>query len=75
MQIDKDQILGMLRQQGKDREADSASDELPDTVDTDKDRGLLSKYGVDVEDLLRKLPGGLGDKLPGGVTKKLDDLL
>jgi hypothetical protein len=75
MQIDKDQILSMLRQQGKDREADSASDELPDKVDSDKDRGLLSKYGLDVEDLLKQLPGGLGDKLPDGVTKKLDDLL
>jgi hypothetical protein len=57
MNIDKDQILRLLRSQGKDDQASQASSELPDQVDTDnaQDAGLLSKYGVD--------PGGLRGRL------------
>jgi hypothetical protein len=78
MHIDKDTILDLLKQQGRDNDAAVADKELPDTVDTDKDSGLLSRFGIDVGDLLGKLPGGIGDKvddLPGGVGKKLNDLL
>jgi hypothetical protein len=62
--IDKDQILQLLRSQGQDESARQASAELPDKVDTDnpQDAGLLSKYGIDL--------GGLGDKL-GGLGKLL----
>lgn len=64
MNIDKDQILQLLRSQGQDEQARQASAELPDKVDTDnpQDAGLLSKYGIDL--------GGLGDKL-GGLGKLL----
>ena len=34
MNIDKDQILQLLRSQGKDDQASQASSELPDRVDT-----------------------------------------
>jgi hypothetical protein len=62
--IDKDQILQLLRSQGQDESARQAAAELPDKVDTDnpQDAGLLSKYGIDL--------GGLGDKL-GGLGKLL----
>jgi hypothetical protein len=78
MKIDKDTIIAFLKQHGDGARASEAAKELPDRVDTDEHRGLLSKYGIDVDDLLAKLPGGLGeklDKLPGGLGKKLDDLL
>jgi len=60
--IDKDQILQLLRSQGQDESARQAAAELPDKVDTDNPQqaGLLSKYGIDL--------GGLGDKL-GGLGK------
>jgi hypothetical protein len=63
MNIDKQQIIELLRSRGDSDQAAQADSELPDTVDTDKDAGLLSKFGINTEDLLGKLPGGLGDKL------------
>ena len=62
MNIDKDQILQLLRSQGKDDQASKASTELPEQVDTDNAQhaGMLSKYGID--------PSSLGDKL-GGLGK------
>jgi hypothetical protein len=63
MNIDKQQIIELLRSRGDQDQAARADSELPDTVDTDKDAGLLSKFGINAEDLLGKLPGGLGDKL------------
>lgn len=60
MQIDKQQIIDMLKSQGDDDKAQQAQTELPDKVDTDKDAGLLSKFGIDPKDLLGKLPGSLG---------------
>jgi hypothetical protein len=61
MNIDKDQILQLLRSQGKNDQASQASSELPDKVDTDNARhaGMLSKYGIDPSSLSGKL-GGLG---------------
>jgi hypothetical protein len=63
MNIDKDQILELLRSQGKHDEAKQASDELPDKVDTDNGshQNLLSKFGVDPSQIMGNL-GGL-DKL------------
>jgi hypothetical protein len=65
MQIDKSQILEFLRSKGDEEKAGQAEAELPDQVDTERHAGLLSKFGIDPADLLRKLPGGLGDKLGG----------
>ncbi|MGF9660460.1 hypothetical protein AAIH25_01165 [Arthrobacter crystallopoietes] len=62
MQIDKQQILDLLRSTGDTNKADQADQQLPDQVDTERDSGLLSNLGIDVNDLLSKLPGGLGDK-------------
>lgn len=63
MQIDKQQILSLLKQQGQDDKADQAEKQLPDQVDTDQHSGLLDKLGINVEDLLGGGGGGLGDKL------------
>ena len=63
MQIDKDQIISLLRQRGDDAKAEQAQQELPGQVDTERDSGLLSKLGIDPNDLLGGLGGGLGNKL------------
>jgi hypothetical protein len=60
MNIDKDQILQLLRSQGDDTKAQQADEELPAQVDTDRDAGLLSKLGIDPMDLITKLGGGGG---------------
>jgi hypothetical protein len=64
MNIDKDQILQLLRSQGQHDQADKAGSELPDKIDTGnaEHAGMLSKYGID--------PGSVGDKL-GGLGKLL----
>jgi hypothetical protein len=57
MQIDKSQVIDLIRSQmgeGKAREADG---ELPEKVDTEKDAGLLSKFGIDPQELIRKFAG------------------
>ena len=74
MQIDKNQILELLRSQGDHDKASQAESELPDQVDTEQHAGLLSKFGIDPAELLSRLPGGLGDKLPGGLGDKLGGL-
>ena len=63
MEIDKNTVLGLLREQGRDDQVDQASQELPDQVDTDRDAGLLEKFGVNPQDLLSRFAGGGG--LPG----------
>ncbi|HEV7956072.1 MAG TPA: hypothetical protein VGP10_02825 [Marisediminicola sp.] len=65
MQIDKSQIMDLLKSRGNDEKAEQAAQELPDTVDTERDSGLLGKFGIDVRELTSKLPGGLRDKLGG----------
>jgi hypothetical protein len=58
MNIDKQQILDLLRNQGDQDKAQQAEQELPDQVDTDRDSGLLEKFGLNPQDLLGKLGGG-----------------
>ena len=60
MQINKQQIIDLLKNRGDNDNARQAQQELPDNVDTDKDAGLLDKLGVNAQDLMGKLPGGLG---------------
>ena len=55
MNLDKEQIINFLKSLGKDDDAARAESELPDKVDTDKDRDLLEKFGVDPKELLRRL--------------------
>ena len=61
MEIPKEKVLELLRERGEDNKAQEADRELPDQVDTERDSGLLSKLGIDPQDLL----GGLGGKVPG----------
>ena len=63
MQIDKNQVIALLRERGDDAKADQAQQELPGQVDTDQDTGSLAKLGIDPSDLLGGLGGGMGDKL------------
>jgi hypothetical protein len=60
MQIDKSQIIELLKQQGDHDQAGQADSELPDQVDTDQHAGLLSKLGIDPSMLLGALGGGGG---------------
>ena len=67
MQIDKSQILELLRSQGKDDQAGRAEGELPDTVDTERDSGLLSTFGLDPQMLIGMVTKGGGAGGLGGM--------
>jgi hypothetical protein len=60
MQIPKDQILDFLRNQGKHDEAAKAEQDLPDQVDHEQHSDLLSKHGIDPQELISKVGGRLG---------------
>ena len=62
MEIPKDKILELLKKQGKNDQVGQADQELPDQVDTERDAGLLQKFGLEPKDLLSTLGGG---KIPG----------
>jgi hypothetical protein len=73
MEIPKDAILEFLRNRGDTDKAEEAERELPENVDTERDSGLLARFGINPDELLAtadKIPG-LRDKLPGGLGDKL----
>jgi hypothetical protein len=59
MEIPKDKILDLLHQQGKSDQAEQAKQELPDKVDPERHAGLLEKFGLNPQDVLSKLGGGI----------------
>ncbi len=61
MEIPKDKVLELLKQQGNDDQVGQADQELPDQVDPQRDAGLLEKFGIEPKDLVAKL----GISLPG----------
>lgn len=59
MEIPKDQVLRFLKDRGDTERAAEAEKELPDEVDSDRDSGLLSKFGIDPQELISKFGGNL----------------
>jgi len=59
MEVPKEKILDLLREQGKADEAAQADTELPQQVDPQRDSGLLEKFGIDPREVLSKLSGGI----------------
>ena len=60
MQLDKNQILDLLRGGGQQDQASQAEQQLPDQVDTDQHAGLLQQFGLDPQELIQKFMGGGG---------------
>ena len=65
MQIDKQQILQLLQNQGDQGKADQADQQLPDQVDTDdqQHQNILQSLGINPMDLAKNFLGGKG--IPG----------
>ena len=59
MEIPKEKILDMLHQEGKSDQAAEADKELPDKVDPEQHAGLLEKFGIQPQEVLSKLSGGI----------------
>jgi hypothetical protein len=54
MQIDKQQVVELLRERGDNDKAEQAEQQLPDQVDTEEHSELLSQVGVEPQELLAK---------------------
>lgn len=64
MQVDKQQIMDMLKSQvqsGNQGQADQAEQQLPQQVDTDnpQHQQLLQKFGINLPDLISRFTGGI----------------
>jgi hypothetical protein len=57
VELDKNQILDFLREQGKSDQVSQAEQELPDQVDTDQHADLLQRFGINPQELLQKFMG------------------
>ena len=55
MKIDKQTILDLLHEKGDDDEAEQAKQQLPDKVDHEQHSDLLSKFGIDPNELLKEV--------------------
>ncbi len=64
MELDKQELVRVLRTQGDNDTADKAERSLPDEIDTDRDGEALDALGLDRTQLMAKLAaGGLGGTL------------
>lgn len=55
IEIPKEKIIELLREQGDHDKADKAEKELPDKVDHEEHAGLLEEHGIDPKDVLGKI--------------------
>jgi len=56
--LDKQELVRMLRTQGDNDTADKVESQLPDQIDTDRDGEALDGLGLDRTQLMAKLAGG-----------------
>jgi hypothetical protein len=58
VQLDRQELVRVLRTQGDNDTADRVESELPDRIDTDRDTDALDGLGLDRTQLMAKLAGG-----------------
>jgi hypothetical protein len=63
MEIPKDKVLDLIRERVGSDKANEAASELPDQVDPEKHADLLSKFGIDPQQLLSGGLGGVAGRL------------
>jgi hypothetical protein len=61
MQIPKEMVVERIRSAAGAEQVEQAERELPEKVDTERDRALLERFGVDPS----QLEDGLGGHAPG----------
>jgi hypothetical protein len=54
MQLDKQDVVDLLRKEGKNEHVQTALQELPDKIDHEQHAQMLERFGID--------PGKLADK-------------
>jgi hypothetical protein len=56
--IEKSQLVQLLRTEGDNDTADRVESQLPEQIDTDRDGDALDAVGLDRTQLMNKLAGG-----------------
>jgi hypothetical protein len=57
VQIPRDEVLQVLRRAGLSESADELARLLPETIDLDRDGELLTRHGLNHDDLISRLGG------------------
>ena len=57
MEVNRDRIVELLREEGEGERAARAERELPEVVDIERDAGLLEGLGLDPKEVLQKISG------------------
>jgi hypothetical protein len=47
VKLDKQEVIDLLRNEGKNEHVQKAIEELPDKIDHEQHAGLLTKFGID----------------------------
>jgi hypothetical protein len=55
MKVDKQQVVELIRERGDEEKAQQAAQELPEEVDHEEHADLLARFGVDPQDVLKKM--------------------
>lgn len=59
MEIDKQQVIELLRKEGKNEHVQKAIDELPQKIDHEQHAQMLEKFGIDPGELAAKAARGI----------------
>ena len=57
MKLSRKELVQLLHSQGANATADRAAVELPEDIDTERDRELLTKVGLNRDQLMGRLAG------------------
>lgn len=58
MEVRRGEVVAALRRDGQDGEAERVEKELPEVVDTDRDREKLSRIGASIEKVIDGIIAG-----------------
>jgi hypothetical protein len=58
VELDREELVRVLRTEGDNDTADRVEGQLPDRIDTDRDADALAAVGLDRTQLMNKLAGG-----------------
>jgi hypothetical protein len=69
MQVSKQTVVDLLRNDGNEGRAAQFDSEAPDTIDTERDTELLQRFGIRLDDVAAG-PAGLGDRSASGQPRQ-----
>ncbi len=73
MEIPKAKVLEFVVERGKNDEIVRADEELPESIDVDRDADLLARFGIEPDELMNQFNGGATRRRVSATTE-LDEL-